>query len=68
MNWSNTRVLTLVLMIQRTRLSYKSQFDTDLFRFSYSSLTTPNSVYDYNLVSKERTLLNNKKFWVAHLI
>ncbi|WP_372648452.1 S9 family peptidase [Draconibacterium sp.] len=32
-------------------------FDTDVFRFSYSSLTTPNSIYDYNLSTKERTLL-----------
>ncbi|MDX8339887.1 S9 family peptidase [Draconibacterium sp. IB214405] len=32
-------------------------FDTDVFRFSYTSLTTPNSIYDYNLKSKERTLL-----------
>ena len=32
-------------------------FDTDVFRFSYTSLTTPNSIYDYNLETKERTLL-----------
>ncbi|WP_303924195.1 S9 family peptidase [Draconibacterium sediminis] len=32
-------------------------FDTDVFRFSYTSLTTPNSIYDYNLSTKERTLL-----------
>ena len=32
-------------------------FNTDVFRFSYTSLTTPNSIYDYNLKTKERTLL-----------
>jgi oligopeptidase B len=32
-------------------------FDTDVFRFSYTSMTTPNSIYDYNLKTKERTLL-----------
>ncbi len=32
-------------------------FDTDIFRFSYTSLTTPNTIYDYNLKTKERTLL-----------
>ncbi len=32
-------------------------FDTDLFRFSYTSLTTPNSIFDYNMNTKERTLL-----------
>ena len=33
------------------------EFDTELFRFTYSSMTTPRSVYDYNLKTKERTLL-----------
>ena len=33
------------------------EFDTEVFRFAYTSLTTPSSVYDYNLHSKERVLL-----------
>ena len=33
------------------------EFDTDIFRFSYSSLTTPNSIFDFNLKTKERVLL-----------
>ncbi len=32
-------------------------FDTDIFRFSYTSLTTPNSIFDFNMKTKERTLL-----------
>jgi len=32
------------------------EFDTETLRFSYTSLTTPNSVYDYNLTTKEREL------------
>ena len=36
-------------------------FDTDVFRFSYTSLTTPNSIYDYNLKTKERTLLKQEE-------
>jgi len=32
-------------------------FDTDVFRFSYTSMTTPNSVFDINLKTKERKLL-----------
>ncbi|QGY47425.1 prolyl oligopeptidase family serine peptidase [Maribellus comscasis] len=32
-------------------------FDTDIFRFSYSSLTTPHSVFDFNMKNKERKLL-----------
>ena len=38
-------------------LAENFDFDTDVVRFSYSSLTTPKSVYDYNVVSGERTLL-----------
>ena len=37
------------------------EFDTDLFRFVYTSLTTPRSVYDFNMLSKERTLLKQKQ-------
>lgn len=37
------------------------EFDTDVLRFSYTSLTTPNSVYDYNLNTKERKLLKQQE-------
>ena len=37
------------------------EFDTDLFRFVYSSFTTPRSVYDFNMLTKERALLKQKK-------
>ncbi len=33
------------------------EFDTEIFRFSYSSMTTPNSIFDFNLKSRERILL-----------
>ncbi len=36
--------------------SSNPEFDTDLYRFSYSSLITPPSVYDYNLATHRRTL------------
>lgn len=36
------------------------EFDSNLLRFTYTSLTTPESVYDYNMDSKERTLLKRK--------
>ncbi len=32
-------------------------FDTDTFRFNYTSLTTPSSVLDFNMKTKERELL-----------
>jgi oligopeptidase B len=31
-------------------------YNTDVLRFNYTSLTTPNSVYDYNMLSKEKKL------------
>ena len=34
-----------------------AEFDTKLFRFSYQSFTTPQSVYDYDMATKERRLL-----------
>jgi len=37
------------------------EFDTDLFRFVYTSLTTPRSVYNFNMATKERTLLKQRK-------
>jgi len=33
------------------------EYDTSLFRFSYSSMTTPRQQWDYNVTTKERTLL-----------
>jgi oligopeptidase B len=37
------------------------EFDTTVFRFNYQSLTIPPSVYDYDLVSKERKLLKREE-------
>ncbi|MEL6357138.1 MAG: S9 family peptidase, partial [Bacteroidota bacterium] len=37
--------------------SANPEFDTELLRFGYQSMTTPNSTYDYNMNNKERTLL-----------
>jgi oligopeptidase B len=33
------------------------EYKTSLFRFSYSSMTTPRQQWDYNVVTKQRTLL-----------
>ncbi len=38
-------------------VSSNYQFDTPMLRYGYTSLTTPNSVYDYNMVTKEKSLL-----------
>jgi oligopeptidase B len=36
-------------------------FDTDLIRVSYTSMTTPASVYDYNMKTRELTLLKEQE-------
>ena len=40
---------------------YNPSFDTDLLRFSYNSLTTPNSTFDYNMRSREKILLKQQE-------
>lgn len=37
------------------------EFDTPLFRFRYSSLTTPLSIFDYNTATKEKKLLKREE-------
>ncbi len=37
------------------------EFDTPWLRFNYSSLTTPPSVYDYNLLTREKKLLKREE-------
>lgn len=41
--------------------SINAEFDTDLLRYGYTSMTTPNSVYDYNMQTKEKTLLKQQE-------
>ena len=38
-------------------ISVNPELDTDIVRYSYSSLTTPTTVYDYNVLTGERQLL-----------
>lgn len=38
-------------------IAYNPQFDTQMLRYGYTSLTTPNSTYDYEMATKEKTLL-----------
>src|SRR6202044_870619 len=40
-----------------TSISVNPELDTDLVRYAYSSLTTPTTVYDYNVRTREKTLL-----------
>ncbi len=38
-----------------------AEFNTDVMRYGYTSLTTPNSTYDYNMATKERKLLKQQE-------
>ncbi len=42
------------------------EFDTEVLRFGYSSLTTPNSVYDYNMSSKTKELKKQSEVVGGH--
>ena len=42
-------------------VSTNREFDTDVLRYGYTSMTTPNSTYDYNMATKEKTLLKQQE-------
>lgn len=42
------------------------EFDTDTLRFSYSSMTTPVQVYDYNMRSRTRVLRKTQEIPTGH--
>lgn len=42
-------------------ISANPDYNTDIMRYNYTSLTTPNSVYDYDMVSKKTTLMKQQE-------
>ncbi len=42
------------------------EYNTDTIRFSYSSMTTPSQLFDYNMDSRERTLLKTQEVPSGH--
>ena len=42
-------------------IAYNPEFDTDVLRYGYTSMTTPRSVFDYNMNTKEKTLLKQQE-------
>lgn len=42
-------------------ISVNPEVETDLLRYGYSSLTTPNSTFDYNMKTREKTLLKQQE-------
>ena len=47
-------------------LSGAYEYDTDVMRFSYSSMTTPAQLFDYNMRTRERTLLKTQEVPSGH--
>ena len=47
--------------VYQAGVDFNPDFNTDVLRFQYSSLTTPNSIFDYNMMSKERKLLKRQQ-------
>ena len=41
--------------------SSNPEFDTDILRYGYSSLTTPNSTYDFNMKTQKQKLLKQQE-------
>ena len=42
-------------------VSVNMEMDSEVLRYGYSSLTTPRSIYDYNLQSREKTLMKRQE-------
>ena len=42
------------------------EFDTDVMRFTYSSMTTPAQVFDYDMRTRQRTLLKTQEVPSGH--
>jgi oligopeptidase B len=42
------------------------EFDTDVLRFGYNSLVSPSSVYDYHMVTRQKTLLKQQEVVGGH--
>jgi oligopeptidase B len=47
-------------------LSGSYEYDTETIRFSYSSMTTPSQLFDYDLRTRERTLLKTQEVPSGH--
>ena len=41
--------------------SYNPSFDTSLFRYGYTSLRTPNSIYEFDMTTQSNTLLKQQE-------
>lgn len=42
-------------------MAYNPEYDTETLRFNYTSLTTPSTVYDYNMADKSKKLIKQQE-------
>lgn len=47
-------------------VSTNPEFDTDILRFGYNSLVMPSSIFDFNMVTGEKTLLKQQEVVGGH--
>ena len=47
-------------------ISVNAEFNTQTLRFGYTSMTTPNSTFDYNMETKEKTLMKQQEVVGGH--
>lgn len=62
--WTDSKIDYRIKFTEPTFTCYPSinpDFDTDILRYSYTSLVTPSSVFDYNMLTNERTLLKQQE-------
>lgn len=63
-SWTNSKVDYRLKFQEPVYTAYTSvnpDFNTDILRYDYTSLITPNSVYDFNMSSSETTLLKQQE-------
>jgi oligopeptidase B len=63
-NWNDKSDEHYLDFGEEAYLAYTSvnpEFDTEILRYGYTSLTTPNSVFDYNMKSREKKLLKQEE-------
>ncbi len=58
---NNSHYLTFDEPSYVANITANPDYNTDTLRFNYTSLTTPNSVFDYNMVSKEKKLMKQQE-------
>lgn len=46
--------------------SVNAEFNTKVLRFGYTSMTTPNSTFDYNMETREKTLMKQQEVVGGH--